>query len=137
MCLPMQLMHKIQVWSLGGEDPLEEELTTHPSILPEKSHGQRSLVGYHSWTGHDWAHTSTINKAAMDIPFSSWSCYTWLIRKLVCPFTLLRKKPIVFFFPSVHCLFQSWTWVWVSSEFECPQNLSVLKHNGICSLCYQ
>ena len=26
-------------------------MTTHPVILPEKSHGQRSLVGYSPW-GH-------------------------------------------------------------------------------------
>ena len=29
----------------GGEDPLEEGMTTHSSIFGE-SHGQRSLVGY-------------------------------------------------------------------------------------------
>ena len=37
--LPMQ---ETQVPSLGGEDPLEEEMAT----LPGKSHGQRNLVGY-------------------------------------------------------------------------------------------
>ena len=26
-------MQEIQVWSLGWEDPLEEEMATHPSIL--------------------------------------------------------------------------------------------------------
>ena len=30
------------------EDPLEEEMAIHPSILGE-SHGQRSLVGYSPW----------------------------------------------------------------------------------------
>ena len=30
----------------GWEDPLEEGLATHSSILPGESHGQRSLVGY-------------------------------------------------------------------------------------------
>ena len=37
-----------EVWarSLGLEDPLEEEMAIHSSILPEKSHGQRTLVGY-------------------------------------------------------------------------------------------
>ena len=29
----MQETQKIQVWSLGGEDPLEEEMATHSSIL--------------------------------------------------------------------------------------------------------
>ena len=31
---------------LGGNDPLEEEMATTPEFLPEKFHGQRSLVGY-------------------------------------------------------------------------------------------
>ena len=35
-----------QVWSLGWEDPLEKEMGTTPVFLLEKSHGQRSLVGY-------------------------------------------------------------------------------------------
>ena len=37
--LPIQ---EPQVRSLGGEDPLEKEMTTHCSILPGESHGQRS-----------------------------------------------------------------------------------------------
>ena len=39
------------VWSLGQEDPLEEEMATTPVFLPEKSHAQRSLVSYSPW-GH-------------------------------------------------------------------------------------
>ena len=38
-----------QVQSLGWEDPLEEEMATHSSILPEESHEQRSLKGYSPW----------------------------------------------------------------------------------------
>ena len=34
--------------SLGWEDPLEEEMQPAPVFLPEKFHGQRSLVGYSS-----------------------------------------------------------------------------------------
>ena len=30
----------------GSEDPLEEGMATHTSILPGESHGQRNLVGY-------------------------------------------------------------------------------------------
>ena len=30
---------------LGGEDPLEEGMATHSSILAGESHGQRTLVG--------------------------------------------------------------------------------------------
>ena len=31
--LAMQKMQEMQVQSLGGEDPLEEEMSTHSSIL--------------------------------------------------------------------------------------------------------
>ena len=37
----MQETQEMQVRSLGLEDPLEEEMATHSSILPGKSHGQR------------------------------------------------------------------------------------------------
>ena len=37
------------VRSLGQEDPLEEEMATHSSILAGESHGQRSLAGYSLW----------------------------------------------------------------------------------------
>ena len=45
----MQDMQETWVWSLGQEDPLEKEMATYSSILPGKSHGQRSLAGYSPW----------------------------------------------------------------------------------------
>ena len=39
----------MQFRSPGWADPLEEETATHASILPGKSHGQRSLVGHSPW----------------------------------------------------------------------------------------
>ena len=36
---------------LGREDPLEEGMATHSSILAWRTHGQRNLVGY-SPQGH-------------------------------------------------------------------------------------
>ena len=48
--MPMQEMQEMRVQSMGGEDPLEEEMATHsPVFLPGESHGQRSLVGYSPW----------------------------------------------------------------------------------------
>ena len=55
----MQEMQEIQFWSLGQEDPLEEEMATHSSILAweilrtEESSGPQSM----KWqrVGHDWA----------------------------------------------------------------------------------
>ena len=37
-------MQETQKMHLGQEDPLEEEMATHSSIPPEKSHGQRTLA---------------------------------------------------------------------------------------------
>ena len=34
---------------MGREDPLEEKMQPTLEFLPEKSHGQRSLVGYNPW----------------------------------------------------------------------------------------
>ena len=43
--------------SLGWEDPLGRKWQPTPVFLPEKFHGQRSLVGYNPWgrkrVGHD------------------------------------------------------------------------------------
>ena len=47
-----------ELWSLGWEDPLEEGMATHRVFLPEKSHRQRSLVGYSPQghrVRHDWS----------------------------------------------------------------------------------
>ena len=43
-------MRETWVWSLGQEDALEKEMTTHFSILPGEPHGQRSLAGYSPWS---------------------------------------------------------------------------------------
>ena len=50
-------MRETWVQSLGREDPLEKEMATTPVLLPGRSHGQRSLVGYSPWgcrVGHNW-----------------------------------------------------------------------------------
>ena len=47
-----------EMWSLGREDPLGEEMATHSSSFVWEIHGQRSLVGYSPWglkVGYDWA----------------------------------------------------------------------------------
>ena len=44
-------VEETQVQSLGWKDPLEEEMAPHSVLLPGKSHGWRSLVGY-SPRGH-------------------------------------------------------------------------------------
>ena len=58
----MEETQEIQVWSLGQEDPLQEGMATHSSILAgnkknipqkkkkqKKNHGQRSLASNSPW----------------------------------------------------------------------------------------
>ena len=47
----MQEMQDTWVRSLGQEDPLQEELATHSSILAWKILWTEGSVGYHLW-GH-------------------------------------------------------------------------------------
>ena len=49
MTASMQEVQETWVSSLGGEDPVEEGMATHPVFLPGESHGQRSLVGHSPW----------------------------------------------------------------------------------------
>ena len=49
-------MQETQVQSLDLEDPLEEEMATHPSILAWKSHGQKILLGYSPWGSQKVGH---------------------------------------------------------------------------------
>ena len=45
----MPVMQETQVGSLDWEDPLEDKMATHSSILAGESHEQRSLAGYSPW----------------------------------------------------------------------------------------
>ena len=49
------------VQSLGWEDPLEEGMATHSSILAGESHGQRSLMGYGPWSHKESGMTERLN----------------------------------------------------------------------------
>ena len=42
-------MQKTQGWSLGWEDPLEQEMQPTQLFLPGKPHGQKNLAGYSPW----------------------------------------------------------------------------------------
>ena len=51
-------MQEIRVQSLGGEDPLEEEMAIHSNILAGESHGHGSLAVYSPWGFKKWTHVS-------------------------------------------------------------------------------
>ena len=45
----LSTMQETRVRFLGWEDPLDRKWQSTPVLLPGKSHGQRSLVGYSLW----------------------------------------------------------------------------------------
>ena len=55
----MQEMQEMQVWSLGWEDPLEEEMATHSNILAWEISQTEEPGGLHTMgsqsVGQDWA----------------------------------------------------------------------------------
>ena len=57
----MQETQESWVWTLGQEDPLEEEMGTQSSILAWKLHGQRSLVDYSPKGGREADRTEQLN----------------------------------------------------------------------------
>ena len=58
ICLPMQEMQEMQVQSLGQEDPLEEEMSTHSSILAGKIPWTEEPGGLQSMVGHKESDTT-------------------------------------------------------------------------------
>ena len=54
-------MRETRVQSLGWEGLLEKEMATHSSILPGKSQGWRSLVGYSPWGRKESDTTERLN----------------------------------------------------------------------------
>ena len=50
-------MQETRIRSLGGEDPMEKGMASHPVFLPAEFHGQKSLAGY-SPGGHKESHTA-------------------------------------------------------------------------------
>ena len=65
------------VRSLSWEDPLEEGMVTHSSILAGKFHGQRSLEGYSHWSHKEMDMT----KATQHICMSIFKYYAYVILK--------------------------------------------------------
>ena len=69
-------MQETQVWSLGREDPLEEGMATHSSILAQRVPWTEEPGGLESMglqrVGHDWAtkheHEESLTQAQLADP---------------------------------------------------------------------
>ena len=76
--------------SLGGEDPLEKEMTTNSNILPWKSHGQRSLVG----TVHGVAELDMTERL-----FNILFIYLFLFMNLGCLESHIDSETLLYWIP--------------------------------------
>ena len=97
-------MQETRVWSLGWEDPLEKEMTFHSSILPGKSHGQRSLTGYSPW-GHKESDTTWRLNNSKQCYFKPNSLYLLILYPyLEPPLLSMGNYWFIIFFVSVSLL---------------------------------
>ena len=64
----LPIMHETLVQSLGWEDPLENKMATHFSILAGEFHGQRSLAGYSPWGCKESDTTKQLSTQAIYTP---------------------------------------------------------------------
>ena len=91
LCLPVKEMQKMQVWSLGWEDALEEEMATHSSILAWKNSMDRgawwaTVHGFaKSWTRlstqHDFLPYS-VGWHSRDLPSLTQKRDSHIVKKL-------------------------------------------------------
>ena len=89
-------MQETRVWSLSWDDPLEEEMAPHSSILAWKIHGQRSLEGYDPWGRKESDMTYQLNNnKGPNIRAAKWK---WRRQKMKsqaqCEWLKLRKWAI-------------------------------------------
>ena len=85
-------MQDTQVRSLGWEDPLEKEMATQV-LLPGKSHGSRSLVGYNPWGLNESDMTEWLHFTSLYFPYNAWVPPSIHMEPLTAP---LVSCPLVF-----------------------------------------
>ena len=86
-------MQDTWVQFLGREDPLEEEMATHSSILAWKTPGQRSLSGYSPW---DLKESDMIEQPSMHFSINCWVSSGFPFSPLRCKELVLATAAVVF-----------------------------------------
>ena len=71
----LSTMWETRVRALGREVPWRRKWQSTPVLLPGKSHGQRSLIGYSLWSrrvGHDWATSLSLSWSIEEAYCNHW-----------------------------------------------------------------
>ena len=115
-------MRETRVQSLGQEDPLEKEMAPHSILLPGKSHGQRSLVGYSPW-GH--RESDTTERLHSHVHFRRCSV-------ILAPFVEeLKFLPLKCFFTFVKMWTYFFEYISVSVMFYWSVSLSLCQYQSL------
>ena len=85
-----------------------------PVLLPGKSHGQRSLVGYNSW-----------GRKKSDMTMSVLTCCLILFARILLHLCSSVILPIIFFFPD-------FSWFWYQGD--CGLEEWVSKYFSLCNI---
>ena len=125
-------MQETWVQSLGWEDPLEEEMATHSSILAwrtpwKEEPGGLQSMGSHR-LGHDWAAERSLTLLLVCCSLRttwSWLCTPWILtdlrwRVLIWGRILSRTTPLQF-------SFLKWTWAYQTALCSDDSLLSLSK----------
>ena len=137
ICLPMQETQEIQVWSLGREDHLEEEMATHSRILaweiPRTEEPGRLQSMRSKRAGHNWGHTHT--QIGHDVGYLFMGLFAiYILFVCVCEVSAFIFRP----FKKLGCLF-SYCWEFKYSYILDTSVLSDMWHANIVSqlaVCY-
>ena len=133
----MQETQEMQVWSLGREDPLEEEMGTHSSALAQEIPGTEEPGGLQPMGSHkvryDWGHTQT--QIGRDVGRLFMGLFAIQIH-----FLCVREASAFIFCPfkKLDCLF-SYCWEFKYSYILDTSVLSDMWHANIVSqlvVCY-
>ena len=102
----MQKTQGTLVQSLGREDPVEEEMATHSSILACKIPWTEKLDGLQSmgsqWAGHNWVHTHYLYSFPTTLSPLKF-IFTWRLSRNYCIFCLWNWK-----IKKYICVLNSW-----------------------------
>ena len=101
------------VWSLGQEDPWRRKWQATPVLLPGKSHGWRSLVGYSTWGRKESDTTERLH-----FSFSFSLCLSLLFSAICKETTQTTILPF--------CIPFSWGWFWSLPSIQCYEPVSIV-----------
>ena len=141
----MHEMQEMWVWSLGQEDPLEEEIATHSSMFAWKIPWTEEPGGYSPCdhrVGHNWACTHKVNKtwtALLSLCYSFWYLHACILVSLeekwgresniCCVFATCQTLYLLMILFSVHSiLFRVSLVAWL------VKNLPVMRDTWVQSL---